>query len=72
MEAQQNRRDNSDKEEDDDAANILIDRHHADFAFTVQSSTNPKTTLNYDEIDPTKLKDIFHNPTTFEQAWNHP
>ena len=72
MAARQNGREDSNKEENDDAANILIDRHHADFAFAAQTLVSPKTILNYDKINPTKFKDIFDNPMTFDQAWNHP
>ena len=55
---------------EDEAANVLIDRHHADFAFSAEDDSH-EAPIDYDQMDPTKLKDILENPDLFEEAWDH-
>jgi Reverse transcriptase (RNA-dependent DNA polymerase)/gag-polypeptide of LTR copia-type len=43
-----------------------IDKHVAELAMAAVA------TEDYSKIDPAKFKDIFENPKSFEEAWNHP
>ena len=50
-----------------DQFGVSVDEDVADMAMT---TTEPK--LDYKKIDPSKYADIFENPKTFEEAWDHP
>jgi transposase InsO family protein len=67
---------------DVDVANTMIDRWHPDYAF---SSAVPDFALSvtddeskaienkdWDNVSPSRYKDIFTNPKNFQEAWHHP
>jgi hypothetical protein len=54
--------------ESEDSANVIIDKKSLDFGLLVEEFYKG---TNYDRINPTKYKDMFVAPTSFQNAWNH-
>ncbi|MGL5934163.1 MAG: reverse transcriptase domain-containing protein, partial [Cetobacterium sp.] len=51
----------------------MIDKYDADIAeYVTDLAMASMETLDHSKIDPSKYKDIFENPKTFMEAWNHP
>lgn len=53
---------------------VLIDRFGGDFEELADdlALTAAEAETDPSKIDPSKYKDIFENPKTFDEAWNHP
>jgi Reverse transcriptase (RNA-dependent DNA polymerase) len=54
--------------EESNATFVMIDR----FAAGVEGLTLFEAAYSHSEVDPTKYADIYENPKTFDEAWNHP
>ena len=61
-------------------AAVLIDRHRASFAFHavnisyafLQTERKPaKPYPSFDKLNPTTYKNLFENPNTFKEVWDH-
>ena len=55
----------------------MIDRFGGDFDdlaadLAMAATEQPKEPLDYNKIDPAMYKEIFENPKSWDEAWNHP
>ena len=52
----------------------MVDRFNIPFEAYSETSfaANDEGQVDYEKVDPSKYKDIFEKPNSFEEAWNHP
>ena len=53
-------------------AAMWIDKYGANFETMNDTGLAAPKTIDYTKVDPSKYKDIFNDPTSFDEAWNHP